>query len=89
MSETSTSVTELNQTIDMMNSSDYTLRFKAEYAQLGIRLMKLENMLKKWDEGELNFKPSCPRSIYDLQVRYMKDYKAILEARAAIENIIL
>ena len=44
-------------------------------------------MLTKWDAGTLNFTPTCPRSIYKLQVNAMEDYMAVLEARAAIEHI--
>lgn len=78
---------ELNETVDMMLSPDYKERFRAEYHQLNTRLTKLKAMLAKWDNGELNFKPDCPRSMYDIQVRSMEDYRTILEARAKIENI--
>lgn len=79
---------ELNETIALMNSADYKERFLAEYYQLSIRLEKLSSMLAKWDAGELDFVPSCPRSLYDLQIRTMKDYLAVLDARAAIEQIV-
>lgn len=70
-----------------MMSEDYRERFKAEYKQLEIRINGLKEMLKKWDERTLDFKPTCPRSTYDIQIRAMKDYIAILEARAIIEKI--
>jgi hypothetical protein len=44
-------------------------------------------MLQKWDNDECQFTPTCPRSIYDLQVKSMQDYLAILEARAIIEKV--
>lgn len=44
-------------------------------------------MIEAWDSVGLDFTPTCPRSIYDLQLRAMKDYIAILEARASIEGI--
>ena len=44
-------------------------------------------MLKKWDEGMLPFEPTCPRSTYNMQVKAMTDYMAVLEARAVIENV--
>lgn len=44
-------------------------------------------MLAKWDEGILNFEPTCPRSTYNMQIKAMTDYIAILEARAVIEGI--
>lgn len=78
---------ELKDTVTMMESTDYKERFKAEYHQLAIRLEKLKAMLNKWDKGELNFKPTCPRSLYDMQIRAMADYLAVLETRALIENV--
>lgn len=78
---------ELKDTISMMESSDYKERFKAEYLQNVIRYNKLAAMLKKWDTGELNFKPTCPRSIYNMQIKAMTDYIAVLEARAVIEDV--
>lgn len=78
---------ELKDTIEMMQSADYKERFKAEYYQVVIRYQKLKAMILKWDNGELNFHPTCPRSTYDLQLRAMADYIAILEARAVMENI--
>ena len=82
-------VTELKDTVEMMNSEDYKLRFKAEYAQVVIRYKKLKAMLEKWDNGELNFIPTCPRSTYNMQIKAMTDYIAVLEARAVMENVIL
>ena len=79
--------TELQDTIPMMTSPDYKERFQAEYAQVLIRYQKLKTMLCNWDSGTLNFKPTCPRSLYDLQIRAMNDYLAVLEARACIEGI--
>lgn len=78
---------ELRDTIDMMDNTDYKERFKAEYYQVAIRCNKLKAMLNKWDSGALGFKPTCPRSIYNLQLRAMEDYLTTLEARAAIENV--
>jgi len=80
---------ELKETIEMMQSEDYKERFKAEYQQNVIRFQKLRAMLEKWDKGELNFTPDCPRGVYNLQIRAMADYIAVLEARAAIEEIAL
>lgn len=82
-------VTELKDTVDMMNSADYIERFKAEYAQVVICYQKLKTMLERWDNGELNFTPACPRSTFNLQIRAMSDYIAVLEARAVMENVIL
>lgn len=78
---------ELKETVEMMNSADYKERFKAEYQQVVIRYQKLAAMLQKWDNGELNFTPTCPRSTYNMQMRAMTDYIAVLEARAVMEGV--
>lgn len=78
---------KLVDTVEMMNSSDYKERFKAEYAQLAIRYYGLRNMLEKWDNGTLEFEPTCPRSTYNLQIKAMTDYIAVLETRAIMENV--
>lgn len=78
---------KLKETVEMMNSTDYKERFKAEYLQLVIRYKGLKSMLEKWDEGTLGFVPTCPRSTYNIQIKAMTDYIAVLEARAVIEGI--
>ena len=78
---------ELNDTVKMMSSDDYKERFRAEYYQTVIRYGKLKNMLDRWDNGNLNFVPTCPRSIYNMQIRAMSDYITVLEARAVMEDI--
>lgn len=79
---------ELQETATMMCSADYKERFRAEYYQLETRYEKLKAMVERWDKGELNFTPTCPRSpYYDLQLRAMANYKAALEMRAKIEGI--
>lgn len=80
---------ELKDTVELMTSDDYKERFIAEYCQVKIRYGKLKYMLKRWDNGILNFTPTCPRSTYDLQISAMKDYIAILEARAVMEGVTL
>ena len=78
---------ELKETVKMMSSSDYKERFKAEYYHVVIRYQKLKTMLQKWDNGELNFNPTCPRSTYNMQIKAMTDYIAVLEARAVMEGV--
>lgn len=80
-------VLELADTINGMCSEFYKERFKAEYQQLAIRYRKLDKMAKDWDNGKLAFAPTCPRSLYELQLRAMSDYLAVLEARAKIEGV--
>ena len=78
---------ELRDTIEMMNSGDYKERFKAEYYQVVIRYQKLKSMLDKWDNDQLEFSPTCPRSTYNMQITAMTDYIAVLEARAVMEGV--
>ena len=78
---------ELRDTIEMMNSNDYKERFKAEYYQVVIRYQKLKSMLDKWDNDQLEFTPTCPRSTYNMQITTMTDYIAVLEARAVMEGV--
>lgn len=78
---------ELADTAEMMMSKDYNERFRAEYCQVVIRYQKLKAMLEKWDNGELNFTPTCPRSTYNIQIKAMTDYIAVLEARAVMEDV--
>lgn len=77
----------LKDTVEMMNSDDYKERFKAEYYQLVTRYRSLKSMLTKWDEGTLNFEPTCPRNIYNTQIKAMVDYIEVLKARAIMEGI--
>lgn len=78
---------ELKDTIELMNSSDYKERFKAEYLQTKIRYNKLHKMLVKLDAGTLDFKPVCSKAILQEQKRYMGEYLRCLEIRAQIEEI--
>ena len=80
-------ITELKDTVELMNSSDYKERFKAEYYQLKIRRDKLLNMCLAWDRNELSFTPTCSRDTYEAQLNAMNDYLLILEDRARIEKV--
>lgn len=77
----------LGETVELMNSTDYKERFRAEYLQLVIRYRGLSQMLRKWDNGTLDFEPTCPRSTYNMQINAMTDYIGVLEARAVMEGI--
>lgn len=80
---------ELKDTIEMMNSSDYKERFKAEYYQTKIRYDKLHDMCIMHDAGTLPFTPTCSRELLVKQQRYMGNYLRCLEVRAQIEGITL
>lgn len=80
-------ITELKDTSALMQSADYKDRFKAEYYQAKIRFEKLNDMLDKWNNGELNFTPTCPKATYNFQIKAMGEYLAMLEIRAELEHI--
>ena len=78
---------ELKDTVEMMGSADYKERFKAEYLQLEIRVNGLRNMLKKYKDGTLTFKPSCSYDLLNGQLKAMELYATYLDERAEIEGI--
>lgn len=78
---------ELAKSCEGMVSPDYKERFKAEYLQLKNRLNGLKRMLDAWDNGKLSFTPTCPRTIYNDQVRGMNLYLKVLKHRAEIEKV--
>jgi hypothetical protein len=78
---------ELNDTIELMKSSDFKDRFKAEYYQLKHRTEKLASMLDKYKTGTLEFTPKCSIEILDIQHELMRAYLRTLEDRAIIEGI--
>ena len=78
---------ELQDTIKLMNSTDYNERFKAEFLQLQIRIGKLERMLKGYREGTLDFTPNCSYDLLHTQLVYMECYMNVLEERAKTEGI--
>jgi hypothetical protein len=47
----------------------------------------LKKILDKWDNGELDFTPTCPRNTYNNQFEYMVNYMTVLADRAAMEGI--
>ena len=77
----------LHDTVEMMNSSDYRERFKAEYYQLLFRLDALIGMLLKWENNMLDFEPKCSKETLENQVIFMQGYMGILRLRAEIEGI--
>lgn len=79
----------LKDTVSLMNSDDYKIRFIAEYMQLKIRYNNLHKMLIKHEAGTLNFTPTCDISILENQAYDMNNYLNALEVRAEVEKIIL
>lgn len=80
---------DLKDTIEMMNSSDYKERFKAEYYQTKIRYEKLHRMCIKYEAGTLDFKPNCSLELLKEQKAAMGRYLGCLEVRAEIEGVTL
>ena len=78
---------ELKDTAAMMTSADYKERFRAEYEQTRIRYEKLGEMLRKYRQGQLYFKPDCPYNLLKEQHEIMSKYLIVLEVRAGIEEI--
>lgn len=78
---------QLEDTVALMNSTDYKERFKAEYLQTKIRYDKLHKMLVKYKAGTLNFTPSCDFELLSEQALNMGKYLNCLEIRAEIEGI--
>lgn len=68
---------------------DYKKRVADEYRELGIRMIKLQNMLIKNSKGELGFELTCPIDLLERQLEVMREYMKILEERAGIEGIVL
>lgn len=82
-------IMKLNETIEMMNSTEYKERFRAEYIQLKIRMEGLRVMLIKYKNGQLNFTPSCSYDLLNGQLKTMVMYAEYLEERAKIEHIMI
>lgn len=78
---------ELKETVELMLSNDYKERFKAEYYQLKIRIDRLDNMLTKMENDELNFIPTCSYELLQNQLKAMLLYEVFLKERAKIEKI--
>lgn len=74
-------------TIELMTSTNYRIRFIAEYVQCKIRYNSLHKMLTKLDAGTLEFTPDCPANILRNQKAFMGNYLNQLEIRAEIEKI--
>lgn len=79
----------MKETVNLMNSSDYKDRFRAEFYQTETRCKKLKVMLDKYLEGTLQFKPTCPYNLLLEQYVHMCGYLECLKDRAELEKIVL
>ena len=80
-------MTELRDTVGLMESSDYKDRFKAEFWQTKIRYNKLHNMVVKYEANTLDFTPTTPLDVLKKQLSYMGMYLYTLEIRAQLEGV--
>ena len=91
-------ITDLKDTVEMMQGADYKERFKAEYYQLKIRWERLKAFCTKIEAVELERehceqgtlempKHDCPTELLREQLKVMGQYLHILEVRAVIEGI--
>lgn len=75
------------RTAELMLSGDYRERVAAEWAQVTIRLRRLQDMLDAYREGALDFKLTCPITMVREQAMVMQEYVDILAKRAELEGI--
>jgi|GEM_PF-380944 len=89
-------ITAFDHTIEMMRSSDYKERFRAEYEQTKIRYEKLKKFNTKIEASEIaaSYKAGvvapehdCPVYLLREHQRKMGEYLHLLEVRAEIEHI--
>lgn len=79
--------TELSETVELMQSADYKDRFKAEYYQLEIRIIKLENFISRAASGKE--KHTSHIVMLQEQLNFMRGYRGVLVSRALMEHITL
>lgn len=77
----------IEDTVELMKSTDYKKRFKAEYYQTKIRYDKLHKMIVKYEAGTLDFESSCPLELLKRQASFMGQYLYVLEVRAETEKV--
>ena len=86
----------LHDTVEMMQSTDYKERFRAEYWQTRIRYERLKAFNNRIEAAEAtNFldnsvdmpKHDCPFDMLRHQQSVMGEYLHILEVRAIIEGV--
>lgn len=76
----------LADTVNLMYSNDWKDRFIAEYIQLQIRIIKLEEVLNNTSDS-FTAPDSMTKAIMFKQLDAMESYKVCLEKRADIAGI--
>lgn len=67
--------------------SEWQKRFVKEYHELRDRFKKLDSMIYRHENGQIEFEPKCPIELLKRQRSVMWDYLSVLEQRAKIEEI--
>ena len=67
--------------------NEWQKRFVKEYHELRGRFTKLDEMIQRYEKGQLEFEPKCPIELLKRQRSVMWDYLSVLEQRAKIEEI--
>ena len=77
----------LEETVDLMLSSNPDDQFKAEYYQLENRFIALNEMLTEWDVGRLDPTPKGDRYTYGQALGNMRGYLQTLALLAKARGI--
>jgi len=78
----------LEGTVRLMLSEDALDRLQAEFMQVDIRIDMLEDFLQRAENGEPMMFPATPFDLLQMQLKVMKEYKAILLTRLTMMNLI-
>lgn len=78
---------DLKDTIDDMLSENYIDRLRAEYQQLYIRMLKLNDFIRKYETDQLEHKPKTPIETFELQREGMALYLNALSMRLVYEDV--
>lgn len=78
---------DLSNTIEGMLSSDWKARLQAEWAQLCIRMERLDNFRDAFRKDEINFVPKWDERLLCDQLRAMRTYRDCLLQYAKLEGI--
>ena len=76
-----------NALIRLLTSNDHVERFQGEYYFIERKLDRLDRLLYKWKNHELDFEPKTPRTILEMQAEQMRRYLETLDVRAKLEGI--
>lgn len=78
---------ELKETVELMTSTDWVDRFKAEYLQLKIRYEKLHKLIVMREAGKHLFDTPITLESWKTQAHHMGLYLFELEKQAAVHGI--